>query len=217
VENSSSNMTIWDRIYQKYKQDGEEYATLKPGLIPDFLNFIKEHDFRAKRVLDIGCGNGKYLAFLQSLGLEVSGLDSSPTAVEMANSLLNDSTVVIEADIYGYLLPASTYDLIISIAAIHHGLKSQVINAIKNIYQSLKTGGYCFITLPDNEGSSHWVSMAEHQEIEPGTRIPLTGPEKGLPHSSFTKKEIEAMFVDFSKVTTKLLSDRGRWIIIAQK
>lgn len=210
-------MTIWDRIYQKYKQDGEEYATLKPGLIPDFLNFIKEHDFRAKRVLDVGCGNGKYLAFLQGLGLEVSGIDSSSTAVEMANNLLNDSTAVIEADIYDYLLPASTYDLIISIAAIHHGLKGQVVNAIKNIYQSLKTSGYCFITLPDNEGSAHWVSMVEHQEIESGTRIPLTGPEKGLPHSSFTEKELGNMFIDFSKVTTKLLPDRGRWIIIAQK
>ena len=63
-------MTVWDKIYQDYKNGGEEYATLKKGLIPEFLEFIKNNDFKVKKVLDVVCGNGKYLVFLKTLGFE---------------------------------------------------------------------------------------------------------------------------------------------------
>lgn len=210
-------MTIWDGIYQKYKKDGEEYATLQPGLISEFLAFIQKSDFKAKKVLDIGCGNGKYLAFLKSLCFSTDGIDSSPTAVAMTKEVLNDNSNIILADVYEYKLPKEQYDLVISIAAIHHGLKAQVRRAIKKIYPALLPGGSFFVTLPDNEGSTHWTMMADHEEVEPGTRVPLSGPEKGLPHSSFTRQEIQEMFSDFAKIDTKLLADRGRWIITGIK
>ncbi|MFA6417203.1 MAG: class I SAM-dependent methyltransferase [Patescibacteria group bacterium] len=210
-------MTIWDNIYQKYQQGGEAYATLRPELIPEFLEFINQHDFKERRVLDIACGNGKYLVFLKSLGFQVTGIDSSPTAVEMSKNVLADSEAVKLADMYEYQPAPEYYDLIISIAAIHHGLKEQVAAAIKRICAGLIPGAYAFITLPDNEGSSHWTMMTEHEEVAPGVRVPLSGPEKGLPHSSYTRAEIEAMFADFASLELNLLADRGRWIIIARK
>jgi len=126
-------MTIWDNIYQKYKKDGEEYATLQKGLISEFLEFIQKYDFKVKKVLNIGCGNGKYLVFLKSLGFQTEGIDSSPTAVEMTREVLNDNLKILTVDIYEHVLPISQYDLVISIAAIHHGLKAQVSKAIKQI------------------------------------------------------------------------------------
>ncbi len=206
-------MTIWDNIYKKYQQDGEEYATLKKGLIPEFLEFIDNHNFKIKKALDLGCGNGKYLAYLKEKGFGVAGLDSSPTAVEMTKEILGGEAEIVCADMYNSSLPEGKYDLVISIAAAHHGLKEQVRHIIKEVYKSLALGGYLFITLPDNEGSSHWTSMAEHKEIEPGVRVPLNGPEAGLPHSSFTREEIRDMFSDFAAVDMQLLADRGRWIV----
>jgi len=212
------NMTVWDKIYQDYKSGGEEYATLKKGLIPELVEFIKNNDFKNKNVLDVGCGNGKYLVFLKSLGFEVEGIDSSPTAVEMTREALGggDSGILC-ANMYDYDMPGSRYGLIISIAAIHHGLKKQVNGAIRHIYKALIPGGRFFITLPDNEGSSHWTMMASHKEIEPGTRVPLSGPEKDLPHSAFTKKEIKEMFSEFKNINMTLLADRGRWIVTGKK
>ena len=210
-------MTVWDNIYKKYQKDGKEYATLQPGLIPEFLNFIQKYDFKMKRVLDIGCGNGKYLVFLKSLGFKTDGIDSSPTAVEMTKEALNDDSNVLLTDMYEYDFPKEQYDLVISIAAIHHGLKAQVRRTIKQIYTALLSGGIFFVTLPDNEGALHWISMTEHQELEPGVRVPLHGPEAGLPHSSFTKQEIKEMFSDFTKINMQLLADRGRWIITGTK
>lgn len=210
-------MTIWDNIYQNYLKGGEEYATLKKGLIPEFVGFINKHKFKLKKVLDLGCGNGKYLVYLEKIGFSPNGIDSSPTAIEMTKKALKDDSSILLADMYEYVLPTSQYDLIISIAAIHHGLKKQVIQAVKHIYEALVPDGYFFITLPDNSGMTHWTSMVEHQEIEPGTRIPLSGPEKGLPHSSFTKNELEEMFKDFKNIEMQLLEERGRWIVWGNK
>ena len=210
-------MTVWDKIYQDYKNGGEEYATLKKGLIPEFLDFINKNDFKLKKVLDMGCGNGKYLVFLKSIGFTVAGIDSSPTAVAMAKESLNENLNILCANMYEYVAPSSSYDLIISIAAIHHGLKKEIKRAIKQVHSALVPDGRFFITLPDNEGSSHWTMMVNHKEIEPGTRAPLAGPEKDLPHSSFTKGEINDMFSDFKSIDMQLLEDRGRWIITGEK
>lgn len=210
-------MTVWDKIYQDYKQGGEAYATLRKGLIPEFLEFMNNYSFKIKKVLDIGCGNGKYLVFLKNLGFTTDGVDSSPTAVAMTKESLQDDSAIRCVDMYTYNIPAGRYDLIISIAAIHHGLKQPIRDLIKQIYAALLPGGHFFITLPDNEGSSHWTMMISHKEIEPGTRVPLTGLEKGLPHSAFTKEEIKEMFSQFKDVRLELLADRGRWIVAGGK
>lgn len=209
-------MTVWDNIYQNYKKGGEAYATLRWSLDPAFLSFIKENDFKTKHILDIGCGNGKYLVFLKELGFKTEGIDSSPTAIEMTKESLKDDSEIKLVNMYEYDLPGARYDLIISIHAIHHGLKKQVRDLIKQFYPALLPGGRFFITLPDNEGSTHWTMMINHEEIEPGTRVPLSGPEKDLPHSSFTKEEIKEMFLEFknSKMT---LIDGGIWVITGEK
>lgn len=210
-------MTVWDNIYQNYKKGGEVYATLRWSLDPNFLSFIKENDFKTKQVLDLGCGNGKYLLFLKGLGFKTVGIDSSPIAIEMTKESLKDDLDIELTDMYKYEIPEGKYDLIISIAAIHHGLKKQVRALIKQFYSVLLPGGRFFITLPDNGGSAHWTMMVNHQEIEPGTRVPLFGQEKDLPHSSFTEMEIKEMFSEFKNIKMELLADRGRWIITGEK
>jgi SAM-dependent methyltransferase len=210
-------MTVWDKIYKNYQGGGEEYATLKKALIPEFVDFIGSREFKIKRVLDLGCGNGKYLVFLKNLGFKTDGIDSSPTAVEMTKEVLADDSDIRRCNMYEYEPFPEKYDLIISIAAIHHGLKIQVKSLIKRLYPALVSGGRFFITLPDNEGSAHWTMTVEHEEVEPGTRVPLSGPEKGLPHSSFTAQEIKEMLSDFKKIRMELLVDSGRWIISGEK
>jgi len=210
-------MSIWDNIYQNYQQGGEAYATIKPSLIPEFLSFVQAHDFPLKQVLDIGCGTGKYLVFLKHLGFQVTGVDSSPTAVALTKAALGGAGDIQCLDMYEYEPAAARYDLIISIAAIHHGLKGRIRALVQRLGPALAPGGRFFITLPDNTGIKHWTTMARHEEIEPGTRVPMDGPEAGLPHSAFTREEIEEMFAGFSQLRLQLLEDRGRWIVTGEK
>lgn len=88
-------MTTWDTIYKDYQKGGEAWATLSEKIHPLFKQFLNESNFEHKHVLDIGCGAGKYLKFLQAGGFRTDGIDSSETAVEMTQKALGDDSYIL--------------------------------------------------------------------------------------------------------------------------
>ena len=71
--------------------------------------------------------------------------------------------------------------------------------------------GKIFITVPDFESSKKWNTFKDRAEIAEGAFAPLSGPEKGLPHSFYTKKEAQKLFSKFKNLQLDL-DNRGRWI-----
>jgi SAM-dependent methyltransferase len=139
--------TSWEKIYQNYESN-PEYATLKKGLLPDFERFIGTTAFSVKSSLDIGCGQGKYLQYLEHLGFTVSGIDSSPTAIALCKNVLSSKANVAVAEMYNYEIPKNKFDLIYSLSAIHHGRREEVNNLIRKIISATLPDGKIFITLP---------------------------------------------------------------------
>lgn len=210
--------TIWDHIYQEYLAGGPAWATLKEDLHPGFLSFMAQTAFPIKVALDIGCGTGKYLKYLQIQGFRTAGLDSSATAIAMARQLLDNQGEYLVADMYEYQYPKSTYDLIISHATLHHGKKRQVSALLDNIYQALIPNGRIFISLPSDASQKNWAMLAQAEVIDDGTCLPVVGPEKGLPHSFYVKEEIEQLFSRYSGLEVVLDNDGSeRWIITGEK
>lgn len=214
-------MTIWDRIYKNYKNGGPAWATIEGGILPQFVSFIKSNIFPIKHALEIGCGTGKYLALLKKFGFATDGIDSSETAVKMTIDSLRDNSDIKVVDMFAYNIPHDRYDLILSIFALHHGFKKQVKQAVADIYNSLLPGGRFFITLPDYESSKKWDTFKNNEDLGNGTFAPLSGPEKGLPHSFYGKQEIEELFKQFTNVKIELRQDgeivQGNWIISGKK
>lgn len=206
--------TIWDKIYREYLGTDKKYATIGGDLHPLFFSFIKKHRFPRKSALDIGCGEGRYLKYLKDGGFKVSGIDSSTKAVQVTKKLLKQKRQIFVADMYRCSIPADKYDLVISVAAIHHGHKSQIRLLVHKIYRALVPGGLTFITFSDSK-----ILPRRHKpikEIEPGTFVPLEGPEKGLLHSGFTKTETRKMFSKFRQI--KIIKDhKARWLVMAKK
>ncbi len=209
-------MTIWDTIYKNKKKDSDTWATPSERFYPVFREFLSRSDFKIKHVLDIGCGTGKYLRILQSEGFKTDGIDSSETAVVMAKELLGNDSAVFCTDMFEFEIPKDKYDLIISILTIHHGTKKQVRDLVDRIYESIVENGKIFITVPDLESSRKWNNFKNHEEIADGTFAPLSGPEKGLAHSFYTKKEIQDLFSKFKNVRLDP-DDQGNWIVRAEK
>lgn len=209
-------MTIWDNIYKNYQKSGEAWATLSEEIHPLFKEFLSQSNFELKYVLDIGCGNGKYLKILQSGGFKTDGIDSSETAVKMTKKVLDDNSTVLCVNMFEFEIPKNKYDLVISISTIHHGTKEQVQNLINRIYEAIVPNGKIFITVPDFESSKKWNTFKDHKEIAKGTFAPLSGPEKGLPHSFYTKEEAQKMFSKFNDVKLDL-DEIGRWVAQASK
>ena len=209
-------MTIWDNIYKNYQKGGEAWATLSEEIHPLFKQFLSQSNFELKYVLDIGCGNGKYLKILQFGGFKTDGIDSSETAVEMTKKMLGDNSIILCANMFEFKIPKDKYDLVISISTIHHGTKEQVQNLINRIHEAIVPNGKIFITVPDFESSKKWNTFKNHEEIAKGTFAPLLGPEKGLPHSFYTKEEAQKLFLKFRDVKLDL-DEIGRWVAQASK
>lgn len=209
-------MTVWDEIYKNHNKGGEAWATLGEGIIPRFITLVEEGNYPIHNAFDIGCGTGKYLAYLQSKGFKVGGIDSSGTAVEMTQKTLGIEESIFCADMFTYEIEKESKDLIVSVSTIHHGTKEKVKQLIENIYESLVFGGKVFITLPDVNSAIARDGFKNHVEIEPMTWAPIDGPEKGLPHSFYDKAEIESLFSRFHNVEITL-DDIGRWIIVGEK
>lgn len=209
-------MTIWDNIYKNYQKGGEAWATLSEETHPLFIQFLGQSNFELKHALDIGCGTGKYLKFLQTGGFKTDGIDSSETAVEMTKNNLGNGSAILCTDMFEFDLPKNTYDLVISISTIHHGTKEQVQNLINRIYDSIVENGMIFITVPDFESGKKRDTFKDHEEIGEGTFAPLSGQEKGLPHSFYTKKEVQKLFSKFKDLQLDL-DDYGRWVVQASR
>ncbi|MBI5401432.1 class I SAM-dependent methyltransferase [Candidatus Wolfebacteria bacterium] len=209
-------MTIWDDIYKNYQKGGEAWATLSEEIHPLFKQFLSQSNFELKHVLDIGCGNGKYLKILQAGDFKTDGIDSSETAVEMTKKTLGDDSTILCVNMFEFEIPKNKYDLVISISTIHHGTKEQVQNLINRIYEAIVENGKIFITVPDFESSKKWNTFKDHEEIANGTFAPLSGLEKGLPHSFYTKDEAQKLFSKFRNLQLDLDS-HGRWVAQASK
>ncbi len=209
-------MTIWDNIYKNYQKGGEAWATLSEEIHPLFKQFLERSTFEHENVLDIGCGTGKYLKMLQTVGFRTDGIDSSETAVEMTKNLLGDDSKIFCVDMFEFDIMENNYDLIISISTIHHGRKEQVQYLVDKIYGALMANGRIFITVPDFESSKKWHTFKDHAEIAAGTFAPLSGPEKGLPHSFYPAAAAQKLFSKF-KDTQLDLDGHGRWVVQASK
>ncbi len=110
------------------------------------LAMLRRHK-PAGRLLEIGCGLGKFLE-LAALHYEVHGLDISKYAVAYSQRVLGSS--VKRGNIEEEQLPLAYYNVIVAFNVLEH-LK-QPGRTVDNIYASLKEGGVFFGSVPNNSG-----------------------------------------------------------------
>lgn len=98
------------------------------------------------KLLDIGCGTGSYFEYLERLGYEVVGVDSSIEMYKIASSVARnlDKCNVIHGDIFNLDLPTNEYDALIAVGLIEYFPDDKTfINLVKKV---LKPGGKAVIT-----------------------------------------------------------------------
>ena len=104
---------------------------------PLIEKFLKEQG-NGSVGLDIGCGNGKYLAINRNVF--IVGSDRSTNLVRIAKQHQSHDAVV--ADILDLPHPKATFDFAISIAVIHHlSTRERRVKAIRSILELLKRDG----------------------------------------------------------------------------
>lgn len=122
------------------QQESETTFRQKTGLTPEEL--------KGKRVLDVGCGMGRFMDVVHRWGAQVVGCDLS-IAVESArkNFANADDVFIIQADVFHLPFAAESFDLIYSLGVLHHTPDSE--KAFRQLPKLLKKGGKICVWLYD--------------------------------------------------------------------
>lgn len=123
--------------------------------IPSQLRQLKQRwgrflpgDLKA-RFLDIGCGSGEFLLFLQQLGYNgIEGIDISPEQVEAARR--QGLSQVTQGDAKSYLLSRpAVYDVISAQSILEHMNREELFGLFDVVVAALKPGGHLFAIVPN--------------------------------------------------------------------
>lgn len=118
--------------------------------------------FQGKRVLDAGCGNGRWSWALSTLGAQVTAIDQSASGVKAAAETCQafPSFAAQQHDLL-YQIPISEkFDLVWSYGVVHHTGNTQL--AVANVAACVKPGGYLFLMV---YGVPRWEQLADFTEL----------------------------------------------------
>jgi SAM-dependent methyltransferase len=113
-------------------------------------------------ILDVGCGEGEFLAEMQSLGWSVDGLDPSPEAVAVAQARGIRTT---KATLSQALLDSASFDAITFRLVFEH-LRDPVA-ALTECRRALKPRGVIWIATPSLDSEAHRIFGRDWLHLEP--------------------------------------------------
>ncbi|MBF0312909.1 MAG: class I SAM-dependent methyltransferase [Oligoflexia bacterium] len=110
-----------DQVYRKGSIIGNAMSTSGTGRgnLEDFIGFISQtlnsNDFKGKKILEIGCGNGSLLNYLHAKGAEVIGIEPG-----IENIGHTDYPFLILNDYFPSKQIVDKYDIILSYGVLEH-------------------------------------------------------------------------------------------------
>lgn len=161
-------------------------------------------DFKDKKVLDVGCGNGYVLSKYAAEGAEVFGIDITQAGIDLCNkrfeylSLKGDFRV---ADAQVIPFPDDTFDCVCSMGVLHHVPDTQ--KALDEIYRVLKPGGRLIVMFYHRHSAKYqlkfrvwsWVTGKSMQQLV--NEFDGVGNPKG---AVFSKTQLAGMLSLFTDI-----------------
>lgn len=145
---------------------GREKATMGLGaLLPPYQ--------AGGRLLDIGCGNGYYLAVMKELGWEVAGIEIDPKAAEVAKSRFD--ILVHQGNLENAPFDDRSFDVITMSHVIEH--IPDPIRFIINAAKLLKPSGQMVIITPNVQSLGHKVFSQKWYPLDPPRHLLIFTPE----------------------------------------
>ena len=189
VEDTVDNTAYWNQYYKN---------RLCPQDPSPFAQYVATLTDPGRRLVELGCGNGRDAVFFAARGLQVTALDLSQEAVSQLNrrDVANAQFLCgdfVNSDVHR---PAS-YDYAYSRFTLHSINRNQEQVLLSNVFRGLRPGGKLFI------------------EVR-GVHDPLFGKGKQVEHNAFFYDNHYRRFLVLDELTASL-EQRGFRVEYAQE
>lgn len=133
-------LKILDEVRQSYDNIAEDFSRTRYSVWEEFKplgQYAKDGD----KILDLGCGNGRFIELFRGKNIEYAGIDNSHKLIEIARQKYPDGNFQ-AFDGLKIPYPDNYFDAIYSIAVFHHipgdQLRQEFLTEAKRV---LKSGG----------------------------------------------------------------------------
>jgi ubiquinone/menaquinone biosynthesis C-methylase UbiE len=186
-----------DETRRSYDSVAEDFSATRAEFWPE-LSYLAEHARENARVLDIGCGNGRFYPLLKERHVEYTGVDNSSKLLELARTA-HPSATFMEADATRLPFPDGSFDIAFSFATIHHipsaKLRKEFVQEASRV---LKKGSTFILTTWDLWTSKHirklLMSYLPFSVLDAGDIVvPLVKSSSPRYLHAFTLREIKRL------------------------
>ena len=176
------------RISLKHQMESI-YQELTPEKIPWNLEDPPDllvHLVESKLVLpcetvDLGCGTGNYAAWFASKGFEMTGIDFSPKAIELAQERSRKKGVTcrfIAGDLIGDLGRLhQSFDFAYDWEVLHHVFPKDREQYVRNVHRMLRPGGY-YLSVCFSEEDPGFGGAGKFRKTPLGTKLYFSSEEE---------------------------------------
>ena len=197
-----------DKIYRETPPDQIPWnSTEPPKMLAELVN---NRTILPCKALDLGCGLGNYAIWMAQQGFEVTGIDISPTAIEMATQRSAGQSVKVNfmsADLTGDIHLPGTFDFIYDWEVLHHVFPEKRDNYAANVSRLLNPGGK-YLSVCFSEGDTLFEGTGKYRTTTIGTHLYFSSEE-----------EMNALFSRYFRIislqTVIISGRRGEHVCIA--
>lgn len=139
---------LLEKTRQDYNLIAEDYTRTR-AFIPEDIKALAEYTFAGEKVLDSGCGSGRFFEVLRDKGVDYFGVDISESLIAIAKK--NYPKVKFRvADALNLPFPSNFFDKIYSISVLHHiPSKDFQLQYLKEVKRTLKPKGFLILRVWD--------------------------------------------------------------------
>lgn len=129
-------------VHDVYERIAEHFSDTRHKPWPRVASFVLSLG-PGTLLLDVGCGNGKYLNLADSAGVSRVGCDRSPRLLSICRS---NGHQVVQCDAINLPFASGTFDACISIAVIHHmANEDRRLEALREMVRVLRPAGRALV------------------------------------------------------------------------
>ncbi len=191
---------------EAYRTGEHGWATDEPS--PSAVAFLKrvKHLVPQRKLLDIGCGEGRHSIEAARLGFKVTAVDYEPLALGRARQFARMNRIrgilFREANVFCLPFPDSDFDVVLDYGCLHHQRKSDWRPYVTSILRVLKPRGFYVLSVFSPE-FAFFRGRSKPWHIA-----------QGAYRRCFTREEIIALFgrdFDMLEITHQDGDDGGFW------